>query len=221
MGLVGIRSFLFANPRVGQWQTTAAGKGHGIYGHLPGVRPNLQGDWTDELGKTRKMGSEIPWNRRILMDIGYHYCLCNHPKSIFYVSKDDFMYIYYIYIFLFMVFMDITGAFCGVFFCFFRRGFNLKSCQVILEIYPTGVIGMILWASGIYHTWDDSTQLPIFILKKSLFWIYCYAPFYCNEPSPNHGFLKLGISIQSERHAFGNRFNHPGFLESGYSSTKR
>ena len=83
--------------------------------------------------------------------------------------------------------------------------------KVILEIYPTGVIGMILWASGIYHTWDDSTQLPIFILKKINFWIYCYAPFYCNEPSPNHGFLKLGISIQSERHAFGNRFNHPGF----------
>ena len=146
----------------GQWQTTAAGKGHRIYGDLAGVRPNLQGDWTDELGKRRKMvGSKyheilgvgfkyvfifthiwgrfpfwliffngVDWNHQ-LDEIGGFWWISliivyiyNHPKSIFYVSKDDYIYI----IFLFMFFMDITGAFCDGF-CFFRRGFNLKSCQ--------------------------------------------------------------------------------------------
>lgn len=68
--------FCLGNPRVGQWQLPAAGKGHGIYGHLPGVRPNLQGDWTDELVKTRKMvGSKYHGNRRILVDIIIEYCL--------------------------------------------------------------------------------------------------------------------------------------------------
>ena len=65
------RSFL-GNPRVGQWQTTAAGKGHGIYGHLPGVRPNLQGDWTDGLVKTRKMvGSKY----HEILGVGFKYFL--------------------------------------------------------------------------------------------------------------------------------------------------
>lgn len=50
MGMVGIRSFLFGeSPGWSVANYRYAGKGHGIYGHLPGVRANLQGDWTDEL----------------------------------------------------------------------------------------------------------------------------------------------------------------------------
>lgn len=159
------------------------------------------------------------WWISVLFVYNYIY-IYNHPKSIFYVSKDDFMYIC---IYLYLWFLWILPAPFVVVSAFFSEGdwIEIMSSHT-LKSTPAGVIGMILWASGIHHTWDDSTQLPFLSLRKLYFGSTVKrAPFYCNEASPNQGFLKLGIAIQSERHAFGNRFNHPGFLESGYSSTKK
>lgn len=79
---------------------------------------------------------------------GYQYCLyiiyttipnpySMYPRMIIYIDV-------YIHIFLFVVFMDITGAFVVV--SVFPKGIELEIMSShTLKSCPTGVIGMILW----------------------------------------------------------------------------
>ena len=66
-----------------------------------------------------------------------------------------------------MVFMDITGAFCGGF-CFFW-GIQLEIMSSHTWNPPNRSDRYAIMGSGIYHAWVDETQLPFLSLRKSIY----------------------------------------------------
>lgn len=178
MGMVGIRSFLFGESP--GW-SVAAPRG---WERPRNIRPPPWcaaefTRWLDRwVGFLRKMVGEISWKMEVFD--GYQYCLyiiyttipnpySMYPRMIIYIDV-------YIHIFLFVVFMDITGAFCGGF-CFSEGDWTWNHVKSYLEIMSNRSDRYDIMGSGIYHTWDDSTQLPFLSLRQSILDLLCRAPF--------------------------------------------